>query len=288
MTTAPITTTKAVAENTATAPTPYRWQQRNAELLSAYARERSIERRNAVVQANVALVWQAARKESQRSGHSFEDLSQVGCLGLIKAVEAFDPGRGAALSSAAVPWIVGAMRQYLRDRGTLLRGSRCLSELLNRARALQQQRWAQGLPELTGAQLAHALGCSVERWQEAQALQQNLRLASLDQPQLAQGDGSVSLGELVRDPASSNPYGQAIRGERRRMLRRALQTLERDQRRLVLGRVLLQRTWRELGAPLGLSGKVAQRRFAALLDSLREQLRPLLAGSEFGSCATAG
>lgn len=263
------------------------WQRRNAALLSAYGRERSIERRNAVVKANLPLVWQAARKESQRSGHSFDDLSQVGCLGLIKAVEAFDPSRGATLSSAAMPWIVGAMRQYLRDRAPLLRGSRCLSELLNRARGLQQQRRAQGLPELPAAELATALGCSSERWREALALQKNLRLASLDQPQLSQDDSRVSLGELVHDPGSSNSYGPAIRAERRRMLRRALQGLERHQRRLLLGRVLLQRTWRELGEPLGLSGKVTQRRCLALMDGLREQLRPLLEGSEWVSSRSA-
>jgi RNA polymerase sigma-B factor len=268
-------------------PSNAAWQERNARLLAAYGRERSIDRRNAVVQANLPLVWQAARKESQRSGHSFEDLSQVGCLGLIKAVEAFDPGRGAALSSAAMPWIVGAMRQYLRDRAPLLRGSRGLSELLARGRVVQQQRLERGLPELTAAELATSLGCSPERWREALGLQHTLRLASLDQPQSQpSGEGSC-LGELVCDPSSGNSYDAVIRSERRRLLRRALWRLERDQRRLLLGRVLLQRTWRELGAPLGLSGKVAQRRCMALLDGLREQLRPLLEGSEFGPGAAA-
>ena len=53
---------------------------------------------------------------------------------------------------------------------------------------------------------------------------------------------------------------------------RGLKGLERSQRRLVLGRVLLQRSWRELGQPLGLSGKVSQRRCRQALEQLRAQL----------------
>ena len=100
------------------------WQERNSQLLAVYVRERSIDSRNAVVRANLPLVWQAARRESLRSGHSFDDLCQVGCLGLIKAVERFDLERGASLSSAAMPWIIGAIRQHLRDRCQPLHGSR--------------------------------------------------------------------------------------------------------------------------------------------------------------------
>jgi RNA polymerase sigma-B factor len=255
--------------STATSST---WNQRNQALLTAYARERSVERRNAVVQANLPLVWQAARREQQRTGHSFEDLSQVGCLGLIRAVEAFDSTRNTCLSTAALPWITGAMRQYLRDRCQPLRGSRHLRELSARARTLQQQRQQEQRPPLTTAELVAALGCSAARWREAQGLELALRQASLEQPQL-QADGShLSLQEVLVDPRSTDPYASAIRGQQRRLLRRVLLGLERQQRRLLLGRVLLGKPWAELGAPLGLSARVAQRRFTALLAGLRQQL----------------
>lgn len=252
--------------------TPLPWSERNRALLSAYARERSIERRNAVVQANLPLVWQAARREQQRSGHSFEDLSQVGCIGLIRAVEAFDTARSASLSTAAMPWIVGAMRQYLRDRCQPLHGSRTLRELSARARSLQQQRLQASLPPLSEGELAAALGCSVARWREAQGLAKALRQASLEQPQ-PQPDGSrLSLRELLIDPRSLDAYAGAERWQRRRVLRRLLLGLERQQRRLLLGRVLQGKPWSDLGAPLGLSARVARRRFEALLAGLRRQL----------------
>ena len=81
-------------------------------LLSRYLKDPTPEHRNAVVAANLPLVWKVARRESERSGHSFEDLVQEGVSGLIKAIERFDPSLGNTLSTAAVPWIRGAPTLY--------------------------------------------------------------------------------------------------------------------------------------------------------------------------------
>jgi RNA polymerase sigma factor (sigma-70 family) len=253
------------------APAP----ERNAELLAAYGRNPSAANRNAVVHANLPLVWRLAREESRRSGHSFDALVQVGCIGLIKAVERFEVQRGSTLSTAACPWIRGAMRQYLRDRCRPLTGSHHLLDLVGRGQRLQHQRLHQGLQPLPPEALAKALGTSLERWREGLNLQRGLRLASLDQPQ-GDADG-VALVELLPAPEAdgtgSTGYGAAIRWEQRRQLWRGLKGLERSQRRLVLGRVLLQRSWRELGQQLGLSGKVSQRRCQQALAQLRQRLQ---------------
>lgn len=71
-------------------------------------------------------------------------------------------------------------------------------------------------------------------------------------------------------------YAGAIRWEQRRQLWRVLRRLERQQRRLLLARLLQQRTWRELGRLSGLSPKVMQRRGEQLLLELRQQLLPVL------------
>jgi len=127
------------------------FSQRNAALMAAYQHCRSTANRNALIHANLPLVWRVARQESQRSGHSFEDLSQEGCLGLIKAVERFDPSRDHSLSTAAVPWIRGAIRHYLRDRSHTISGSHHLLDLYRRGQALQLQRQQQGLQPLPAA-----------------------------------------------------------------------------------------------------------------------------------------
>jgi RNA polymerase sigma-B factor len=129
-------------------PVNHAYGQRNTRLLARYASDRSLANRNAVVQANLPLVH-------------------------------YESGRGASLSSAAMPWIVGAIRQHLRDRGQCLRGGRTLRELHQRGQLLQARRQQQHLPPLAAAELAAALGCSPERWQEALGLQQALSMASL-------------------------------------------------------------------------------------------------------------
>lgn len=249
---------------------------RNAELLAAYARSRSSADRNAVVRANLPLVWQVARQESQRSGHSFDDLCQEGALGLIQAVERYEASRGTTLSTAALPWIRGAIRHYLRDRSHLIRGSHHLLELHQRGSALQRSREQQGYPALSGSQLAAALGCSLERWQQAVARQQSLQLASLDQPQHGSDAEGCSLVEQLPAAQPMERYAGVIRWEQRRQIWRALRRLERQQRRLILGRLLRQNTWRELGQACGLSAKACQRRSEALLVLLEQQLRPVL------------
>jgi RNA polymerase sigma factor (sigma-70 family) len=252
------------------------FSQRNAALMAAYQHCRSTANRNALIHANLPLVWRVARQESQRSGHSFEDLSQEGCLGLIKAVERFDPGLGHSLSTAAMPWIRGAIRHYLRDRSHPISGSHHLLDLYRRGQALQLQRQQQGLQPLPAATLATELGCSLERWELALARRRSLQLASLEQPQF-DDEGELSpLVEQLRDTRVHERYARVIGWEQRRHLWRVLRRFERQQRRLILARLLQNLTWRQLAQGSGLSPKAMQRRGERMLLELRQQLNPLL------------
>ncbi|MBV2351095.1 sigma-70 family RNA polymerase sigma factor [Synechococcus sp. HK05] len=252
------------------------FSQRNAALLAAYQQCRSTTNRNAVIHANLPLVWRVARQESQRSGHSFDDLTQEGCLGLIKAVERFDPGRGHSLSTAAVPWIRGAIRHYLRDRSHTISGSHHLLELHRRGQVLQEQRQQQGLAPLSAGALATALGCSLERWQLALARRRSLQLASLEQPHFDDDGELTPLVEQLPDSRGNDHYAPVLRQEQRRQLWRVLCRLERRQRRWILGRLLQRHTWGQLANGSGLSAKAMQRRYNLLLQELRQQLTPLM------------
>jgi RNA polymerase sigma-B factor len=249
---------------------------RNAALMAAYQQCRSTANRNALIHANLPLVWRVARQESQRSGHSFDDLSQEGCFGLIKAVERFDPGRGHSLSTAAVPWIRGAIRHYLRDRSHPVSGSHHLLDLYRHGQNLQQQRQQQGLEPLTAEALAATLGISLERWQLALARRRSLQLASLEQPHIDEEGELSCLMDQLSDTQASEHYARVIGWEQRRHLWRVLRRLERRQRRLILGRLLQNRTWRQLAEGSGLSAKAMKRRGERLLLELRQQLMPLL------------
>lgn len=256
----------------------------NQAPLVAYALNRSREQRNLLVKTNLPLVKQLARRESQRTPVPMEDLEQSGCLGLIKALEAFDPSRSTALSSFAVPYIRGAIRQHLRDRCQPLRTSRGLRELHGRGQRLQLERQQRGLGALAEADLARLLGVSLGRWREACAAERALRVTSLDQPRPGfEGDGdgpaprrSQGLVDALADPAGVDPLEWACGLERRQRLHQLLGLLNPQERTLLLGRVLGNRSFNDLGLALGVSGKVAQRRHQALLTWLRPQLDPAL------------
>ena len=256
----------------------------NQAPLAAYALNRSRKQRNQLAVTNLPLVKQLARRESQRTVVPMEDLEQSGCLGLIKALEAFDPCRSSALSSFAVPYIRGAIRQHLRDRCQPLRTSRGLRELHGRGQRLQLEWQQRGLGALAEAELARMLGVSIGRWQEACAAERALRVTSLDQPRPGlEGDcdgpaprRSQGLVDALADPGGVDPLEWACGLERRQRLHQLLGRLEPQERTLVLGRVLGNQSFKDLGLAIGVSAKVARRRHQALLSWLRPQLDPAL------------
>ena len=89
--------------------------------LQQYQKSRSAQLRNELVQLNIGLVRREAHHWLHRSTESFEDLMQVGSLGLIRAIERFDMTKGYAFSSFAIPYIRGEIQHYLRDKGCSMR-----------------------------------------------------------------------------------------------------------------------------------------------------------------------
>jgi RNA polymerase sigma-B factor len=260
---------------------------RNAHWLQLLVRSGSDSRRlhwrNALVAANLGLVRQVANRWNPKPGLRyslpFDDLLQIGSLGLIRAIEAFDPRQGSSLSSFAVPYIRGAIAHELRDRGALLRIPRPLWELRQRARALQERRRAQGLAILADEELAAELGCSGEALAEALAVGRFSALLSLDAPlaergdpdeptnlleQIAAADTSPDDGEEEAHP--SDPEAAA----RLRWMRQQLAELDPQLHNLITGRLVDGCTWVELGQQLGVHPRMAQRRCLATLARLRE------------------
>jgi len=84
------------------------------ELLRRYAAHRAPEDLEALVLRFRPLAWGLARRYAS-GGHAFDDLKQVACLGLVKALRRFDPDRGVSFSSFAVPTVLGELRRYCRD-----------------------------------------------------------------------------------------------------------------------------------------------------------------------------
>ena len=100
---------------------------RSARLFARYCRDRDPATRDALVARFLPLAYHLARR--YHGGAEVEDLQQVASIGLLKAIDRFDPGRGIAFSSFAVPTIVGELKRYFRDHGWSVRVPRDLQDL---------------------------------------------------------------------------------------------------------------------------------------------------------------
>ena len=260
---------------------------RNARLLRAYSKSSSAEEalrwRNALVTANLPLVYSVANRLSSRVDLPREDLAQVGIFGLIKAVESFDFKRTSSLSSYAIKFIHGAILHELRDRQSLVRIPRQLWELRQRANQ-QQERWhRQGKNNFTKQRLAGALKCDPTQLNEALDLHNVTAMCSLDAPlTTARQQGSNmhclldqladprSLQQVVKPEKAEAPIQTSRERERLRWLRQQLKGLDSIQFQLVLNRSCSSCTWVELGRKLGIHPRQAQRRHDAALNILRK------------------
>jgi RNA polymerase sigma-B factor len=146
----------------------------------------------------MGLVRKEAHFWSNQCTESYDDLLQVGCMGLIRAVERFELSKGNAFSSFAVPYIRGEIQHYLRDKGVLVRMPRRWLALQQQAMGFTQEWRAKHNRQPTDAEVAAALEISVAAWQEIKLAWANRLPLSLDTP-VQDEDGSTSLGDMVPD-----------------------------------------------------------------------------------------
>jgi RNA polymerase sigma-B factor len=169
-------------------------------LFARLADDRSPAAREAIVEQFMPLARQLARR--YRNVEDIEDLEQIASIGLVKAIDRFDPERGLAFSSFAFPTILGELKRHLRDRGWSVRPPREIQEL-----AARVDREANALlPALgrfpTVAEIADRVGSSVEQVLEAMQAAAGARHAtSLDQPRRDGDDpGSRGLEIAIDEP----------------------------------------------------------------------------------------
>ncbi|QHA02031.1 SigB/SigF/SigG family RNA polymerase sigma factor [Streptomyces broussonetiae] len=135
-------------------------------------------------------------------GESVEDLRQVAALGLVKAVDRFDPSRG-AFESYAVPTITGEIRRHFRDRMWALRVPRRVQELRNRVRISRRELAQQpGVTEPTVAAIAAHAGLTEEEVNAGLEAMESFSTLSLD-AELSAGDEAYSLADTLGAPDAS-------------------------------------------------------------------------------------
>jgi RNA polymerase sigma-B factor len=182
------------AQNTPTAerrflqPAPERTRADNA-LLMRYKRRGDSGAREELVERFLPLARQLSRRYA-RPGEPIDDLFQVASMGLLKAIERFDPIRGNAFSTFAVPTIVGELKRYFRDTGWAVHVPRPIQERIghvNRCVAELSRKTGQSP---TPHDVAECIGVSVEEVLEAMDAARAFDAVSLDTPR-GKGDGDM-------------------------------------------------------------------------------------------------
>jgi RNA polymerase sigma-B factor len=197
---------------------------------------------------------------------SYEDLLQVGSIGLIRAIERFDTSKGNAFSSFAMPYIRGEIQHYLRDRGCSVRIPRRWLALRQQSVSVTQKLRVQLNRQPTSAEIAAALDISLAEWQEIKLAHQNREPLSLDTPVGDAEDGTTSLGELVPDPQYRSFQ---LAQEDRIRLQQALAHLEKRTRDILEFVFLHDLTQREVAERLDISVVTVSRRVKKGLDAMK-------------------
>jgi RNA polymerase sigma-B factor len=232
-------------------------------LLERYHRHRDPAAREALVERFLPLARQLARRY-QRGGEPLDDLIQVASLGLLKAIDRFEPNRPTAFSSFAVPTILGELKRHFRDRGWSVRVPRDLQELAVRVDRVTEDLALQLGRAPTPAEIASHIGTTTEQVLEAREAAGAYRAVSLDRPRDDEDEGEIVDTMGVEDPG----FGLAEDAATVERLMAVLSDREREVLRLRFAEDLTQA---EIGARIGVSQMHVSRLIRQSIARLREE-----------------
>jgi RNA polymerase sigma-B factor len=244
------------------------------ELLMAYRQNPSVHLRNRVVNLNVGLVRKTTHRIAHQCAVPFEDLEQVGYMGLITAVERFDPTQGYAFSSFAVPYIRGEILHFLRDRASTVRIPRRWQQLRNDGEKAAQRLTAALGRQPNDFEMAAELKIEVSEWRSVKLSSTNRTPISLDahvqSSSHQQSDTATTLGDTLLDAQSQIEQSNT---EDRLALQHALSQIEDKTREIIESVFLHQETRQQVAQRIGISSVTVSRRIKKGIEELAELLQ---------------
>jgi RNA polymerase sigma-B factor len=233
-------------------------------LLERYHRQGDAAAREALVTRFLPLARQLARRY-QRGGEQLDDLVQVASLGLLKAIDRFDPARETAFSSFAVPTILGELKRHFRDKGWSVRVPRDLQELAVKVDKVADEMSRELGRAPTPAELAERTGTTLEQVLEAREASAAYRAVSLDRPRTEEEDE----GESYADAVGAEDPGYRI-AEDAATVERLMRVLSDREREVLRLRFEEDLTQSEIGERVGVSQMHVSRLIRQSVARLRE------------------
>ena len=219
--------------------------------------------RQQLIEGNLRLVLSVIQRFEKR-GECADDLFQVGCIGLMKAIANFDPSKQVRFSTYGVPMIAGEVRRYLRDNSAI-RVSRSIRDVAYRVLQCKEELSLQWNREPTLEEIARELGLSVE--EVSQAMDAVCAPVSLYEPVYADGGDPLTVMDQVRD----NKNTESVWMEHI-ALRDAFRALGEREKKILSMRFYDGRTQMEVARALGISQAQVSRLEKGAISAMRKQV----------------
>ena len=219
--------------------------------------------RQELIYGNLRLVLSIIQRFTGRS-ESMDDLFQVGCIGLVKAVDNFDIEMNVKFSTYAVPMIIGEIRRYLRDNNAV-RISRSVRDLAYRALRAREELIREKEKEPTTDEIAARLG--EPREMVIRAMEAIVEPISLYEPVYSEGGDALYVMDQISDADSSDQkWLESI------ALREAMKTLSERERKIIQMRFYRNKTQVEIAEEIGISQAQVSRLEKGALERIRKQI----------------
>lgn len=218
--------------------------------------------RDKLINGNLRLVLSVIQKFSNR-GENLDDLFQVGCIGLIKAIDNFNCEHGVRFSTYAVPMIIGEVRRYLRDNNSV-RVSRSMRDAAYRAMTVKEALTNKFSREPTIEEIAKEMG--VEKSEIVIALDAIVDPISLNEPIYSDSGDTIYIMDQVRDTNDDKSWVEEI------SLKDAIRSLNEREKSILSLRFFQGKTQMEVASEIGISQAQVSRLEKNALDKIKSQM----------------
>ena len=233
-------------------------EDKKIELLKK-SREGDIHAREELINGNLKLVLSVIQRFTNR-GEPLDDLFQVGCIGLIKAIDNFDIDLGVRFSTYAVPMIIGEVRRYLRDNNAV-RVSRSMRDTAYRAIQAKEKLSNELQREPTVEEIAEEL--EMKKEQVVIALEAIVEPISLYEPVYNDGGDAIYVMDQVGDNNTADSWIDEI------LLKQAIENLSEREKRILNLRFMLGKTQTEVAKEVGISQAQVSRLEKGVLKKIK-------------------
>lgn len=215
--------------------------------------------REKLIQGNLRLVLSVIQKFTNR-GENMDDLFQIGCIGLIKAIDNFDPVHEVRFSTYAVPMIIGEIRRHLRDNNSV-RVSRSIKDIAYKAMQVKEKLIAEHQKEPTVEQISRELG--IPKSQVVIALESIVEPVSLFDSVYSDGGDTVFVLDQLGDSSDDSDWIDEI------AFKDVMQSLTEREKKILGLRFMQGKTQMEVSREIGISQAQVSRIEKSVLDKIK-------------------